>query len=138
MPDWLISIVTAIVGGLFGAGGLVAWQRMRVETRLTAETQQDEHTLKLLNALNADEAAFRRAVYDAYLAEVARNRDLDARLTEVQKQLTITTGERDLTQRQLERTQAELVQTRGDLDKANTKIRQLEEQIAALEQKEHP
>lgn len=125
-PDWLISILTAIIGGLSGAGGLAAYLRMRTETRQAAAARQDEFTLKLRDALDKDEAEFRTAVYNAYLAEVTRNRDLDDRLGETQKQLTTITGERDLFKRQLEQAQT-------DLSAAHAKIRHLESEIAQLQ-----
>ena len=130
MPDWVISLLTALIGGLTGAGGLVAWQRARSDARLATTTHRDDYTLRLRDALDKDEAEFRKAVYEAYLAEVGRNKDLDARLSEVQGQLKIALAERDLFQRQLERAQL-------DLAAAHDKIRHLETQIAALEQKEH-
>lgn len=130
MPDWLIALMTALIGGLTGAGGLAAWQRARSDARLAVAVQRDDYTLRLKEALDKDETAFRQAVYEAYLAEVGRNKELDSRLTEVQKQLTIAITERDIFQRQLERAQT-------DLQAAHEKIRHLEAQIAALEQKEH-
>lgn len=133
MPDWLTGIITAVIGGLFGAGGLAAYLRIRVEARQTAASRQDEYTLKLRDSLDKDEADFRKAVYDAYLAEVGRNRDLDSRLTETQKQLTVITLERDDLKRQLDRAQA-------DLNQAHAKIRQMEAEIAMLQahQKDYP
>lgn len=129
MPDWAISLLTALIGGLSGAGGLAAYLRMRAETRQTAAARQDEFTLKLRDALDKDEAEFRTAVYNAYLAEVTRNKDLDSRLTETQRQLVLITGERDLFKRQLEQAQA-------DLSAAHAKIRHLEGEIAQLQQQQ--
>lgn len=126
MPDWATGLLTAIVGALFGGGGVVAFLKARADAQVAREAQQDDYTLKLINAQGASEAEFRNAVIKAYEYEVAARRDLDARLTETQKQLTITTAERDLTQRQLERTQAEL-------DAAHAKIRHLEAEIAELQ-----
>lgn len=148
MPDWLIAVVSNIVSGVLGAGGLAAWMRMRTDARQAAIAHQDEYTLKLRDALDKDEAEFRQAVYNAYLAEVARNRDLDSRLTTTQAQLTVITGERDAlkreqahTQAELERTQTDLTRTRTDLDQAHEKIRHLETEITQLrqqQQRDHP
>lgn len=126
MPDWAVAIITALIGGLSGAGGLAAYLRMRVDARQAAAARQDDYTLKLRDALDKDEAEFRKAVYEAYLAEVARNRDLDARLTTTQGQLTIITLERD--------------SLRQKYEQALDRIRQLEGKVAELEaqnQKEH-
>lgn len=118
MPDWVTTLISALIGGLFGAGGLAAYTRAKNDARLTAEAQQDDHTLKLLNALNADEAEFRKAVYEAYLAEVARNKTIDERLTTTINQLAAVTLERDLFKRQL--------------DQANERIKHLESEVARL------
>lgn len=119
MPDWLVSVITALIGGLSGAGGLAAYLRMRNETRQAAAARQDDYTLRLRDALDKDEAEFRKAVYDAYQAEVGRNRDLDNRLTETQRQLTIITLERDDLKRQY--------------DRALERIRHLEAEVAQLQ-----
>lgn len=133
MPDWAVTLVVAFLSTLSGAGGVVAYLRMRTDARTAAAARQDDYTLKLRDALDKDEAEFRTAVYNAYLAEVTRNRDLDGRLTETQKQLLVITGERDSFKRQLEQAQT-------DLSAAHTKIRHLESEIAQLQahnQKEH-
>lgn len=126
MPDWLISIIIALISGLSGAGGVVTYLRMRTDARTAAAARQDDYTLKLRDALDKDEAEFRTAVYNAYLAEVTRNRDLDGRLAETQKQLLGITGERDSFKRQLEQAQT-------DLSAAHAKIRHLESEIAQLQ-----
>lgn len=130
MPDWAVSLLTALVGGLFGAGGLVAFQRARSDARLSAEAQQDEHTLKLINALGASETEFRNAVLLAYQSEVSARRDLDSRLTTTQNQLAVVTLERDDLKRKLEHAQS-------DLDKAHQKIRRMENEIATLKQQQN-
>lgn len=140
MPDWAVTILGAIIGGLFGAGGLAAYLKVRADTRLTADAQQDEHTLKLINALGASEAEFRKAVSDAYQSEVAARRELDARLTETQKQLTIVTLERDelkrqrdADQREIEALKQQVRQLQTDLSAAHEKIRHQDTEIAALQ-----
>lgn len=134
MPDWAVTIVVAFLSTLSGAGGVVAYLRWRSDTRAARESRQDDHILKLISAQDASEVQFRDAVIKAYEYEVAARRELDARLTETQKQLTIAVAERDLFQRQLERAQA-------DLTAAHAKIRHLEDEIAQLQahnnQKEH-
>lgn len=137
MPDWAVSLLTALVGGLFGAGGLAALQRARSDARLSAEAQQDEHTLKLINALGASETEFRNAVLLAYQSEVQARRDLDSRLTTTQHDLTIVTLERDELKRKLERTQAALEHAQGDLNQAHSKIRRMEDEIAVLQRQQH-
>lgn len=126
MPDWAVSLVTALIGGLFGAGGFAAYVKARTDARLSAEAQQDEHTLKLINALGASETEFRNAVLTAYQSEVSARRDLDARLTTTQHDLTIVTLERDDLKRKLDRALT-------DLDQAHRKIRHMEDEIATLQ-----
>lgn len=130
MPDWAIGILSNIISGLLGAGGLATWLRLRADARQAAAARQDEYTLKLRDALDKDEAEFRKAVYDAYMAEVARSRELDSRLTTTQGQLTIITLERDDLKRKWERAQE-------DLNQAHAKIRHLETEIATLQQQQN-
>lgn len=136
MPDWLTTIAVAIISGLFGAGGFAAYLRSRNDARLNAEAQQDEHTLKLINALGASENEFRNAVLAAYQSEVAARRDLDARLTTTQNQLAVVTLERDDLKHKLDRTQAALEHAQTDLNQAHQKIRNMEAEIAVLQQQQ--
>lgn len=139
MPDWLRDIVVALIGGLFGAGGIAGLAQVlkaRADARLAIEAQQDEYTLKLHQSLNASEEVFRNAVLGAYNGEVKVRREIEARLDaevkargEVEKQLTAITGERDLFKRQLEQAQT-------DLSAAHAKIRHLESEIAQLQQQQ--
>lgn len=133
MPDWLTTLITAIISAASGAGGVVAYLKMRQDARITLATHQDDYTLKLRDALDKDEAEFRKTVYDAFRAEVARNRELDERLTVTQKELTVVGLERDELRRKLDRTQVELDRAKADLNEAHKKIRHLEDEIAALQ-----
>jgi len=125
MPDWAVQVLTAIVSGLLGAGGFFAYLKNRGDAQLALTANRDDHTLRLRDALDKDEAEFRNAVYAAYLAEVGRNRDLAERLSDVQKQLLTVIGERDDLAQQLRRAQT-------DLNSAHEKIRHLETEIAVL------
>lgn len=126
MPDWVVTIATALIGGLFGAGGFAGFAQIlkaRADAQLAAESQQDEHTLKLYQSLNASEDVFRKAVLGAYEQEVKARREIEANLRETQKQLTIITLERDSLQHKY--------------DAALARIRQLESRVAELEQEYH-
>lgn len=126
MPDWAVTITTALIGGLFGAGGFAGFAQVlkaRADARLAVESQQDEHTLKLYQSLNASEEVFRKAVLGAYEGEVKARRELEANYRETQKQLTIITLERD--------------DLRNKYDAALDRIRQLEGRVAELEQEHH-
>lgn len=126
MPEWLRDIIVALIGGLFGAGGFAGIAQVlkaRSDARLAVESQQDEHTLKLYQSLNASEEVFRKAVLGAYEGEVKARRELEANYRETQKQLTIITWERD--------------DLRNKYDAALDRIRQLEERVAELEQEHH-
>lgn len=126
MPDWAVTIVTALIGGLFGAGGWAGMAQLlkaRADARLAAESQQDTHTLTLFQSLNASEEVFRKAVLGAYLEEVRARREIEARLTETQSQLTIITLERD--------------DLRNKYAAALDRIRLLEGRVAELEQEHH-
>lgn len=123
-----------------GAGGvllaLVQYIRARGQNQVEAKAQRDEYSLKLINALNADEDTFRKALLETIrdlrkdLAEEQKARsDLDARLTKTQSDLTIVTLERDELRRKLDKAQI-------DLDQAHQKIRHMEEEIAVLQRKE--
>lgn len=126
MPDWAVTIVTALIGGLFGAGGWAGMAQLlkaRADARLAVESQQDEHTLKLYQSLNASEEVFRKAVLGAYEGEVKARREIEARLTETQSQLTIITLERD--------------DLRKRYEAALVRIRELEKRVGELEQEHH-
>lgn len=122
----LTPIITALIGGLFGAGGWAGMAQLlkaRADARLAVEAQQDTHTLNLFQSLNASEETFRKAVLAAYLDEVKARQVLEARLTETQNQLAIITQERD--------------DLRGKYNAALDRIRQLEARVAELEQEHH-
>lgn len=124
MPDWAVTIATALIGGLFGAGGfagIAQLLKVRSDARLAVEAQQDEHTLKLYQSLNSSEDVFRKAVLGAYTEEVKARREVEVRLTETQNQLTIITLERDSLQ--------------NKYDAALVRIRELEARVAELEGK---
>jgi len=132
VPDWFVNVLISFISAASGAGGVVAYLRYRADTRLSAEAQQDKHTLDLINALGASETDFRNAVLAAYQSEVQARRDLDARLTTAQNLLTIVTLERDDLKHKLEKAQAGLEHAQADLDQAHQKIRRMEDEIAAL------
>jgi len=119
MPDWLVAVLTNTISGLLGAGGVVAWVRVRADARQAAAARQDDYTLKLRDALDKDEDVFRKAVLSAYQEEVKARRELEANLRETQKQLTVITLERD--------------DLRSKYERALDRIRQLESKVAELE-----
>jgi hypothetical protein len=140
MPEWLSTIVIAVISGLFGAGGLAAYLKVRSDARITREAQQDDHTLALINAQGASEAEFRNAVIKAYEYEVSARRDLDVRLTETQKQLTIVGLERDelkrqrdIDQRTIDGLEHQVKQLQYDLSAAHEMIRLQDAIIATLQ-----
>lgn len=119
MPDWALTIATALIGGLFGAGGWAGMAQLlkaRADARLAVEAQQDTHTLNLYQSLNASEEVFRKAVLGTYIEEVKARQAVEARLTAI-------TLERD--------------DLRNKYAAALDRIRLLENRVAELEQEHH-
>ena len=140
-----------------GTGGLLTalalYIRARGQNKNEARAQQDDYSIKLRAALDADEGTLRaslmamvkdfevtaRDLRQALAAEEKARRELDQRLTETQKQLTVVTLERDELKRQQERDQKKIEgseyqirQLQADLSAAHEKIRHMETEIAQL------
>jgi len=129
------------VGGILLA--LTQYIRARGQNRVEAKAQQDEYSIKFRAALDADEETFRKALWEMVGAlrqeltdERTARRELDARLTETQKALTLVTLERDEVRREHERERLERERLRTELDQAHKKIRALELELAALKQQQ--
>lgn len=88
---------------------------------------------KLREALDQDEASFRKALYEAWTAAMADNRQLAERLTIVTNQLTQITLERDLRQRERDEARAQVAQAKAQVAKAQAEVEALQKRVFDLE-----
>lgn len=153
-----VRLVELIFAG--GVGGillaLAQYVRARGQNRNeaqalgnTADAQQRDYLLKLQELTNADERQLRETIAAMWAETRQQLRDtqeqlrqeqqkrveLDARLTETQKQLTVITLHRDELQKKYDQAQARSDDLKQKYEQALARIRQLEKEVAEL--KEH-